>query len=91
MKKYPCEKCGTRHKPSRHHILPKIFWNGYGGICWLCVGCYRQIEDVIRKTEIQVSGQKGWRFKLDQDHYKQILHDFLNEYPKEWVFQLRKE
>lgn len=80
MKHYPCEKCGTRHRPTRHHILPKVFFGGYGGISDLCCGCHREIERRILQREREVAGNnKITRHKLNEKEYRQILADFLNE------------
>lgn len=77
MKHHPCEKCGTRHRPSRHHILPKLWWRGYGGICHLCTHHHREIEALIQAEETKHSGTKSRRFKLHESEYREILRCFL--------------
>ena len=78
MKHYPCEKCGTRHRPSRHHILPQKWWRGYGGISHLCIYCHREVEAMIQKEETKQSGSKSIRFKLHESEYREILRRFLS-------------
>ena len=93
MKKYPCERCGTRHRPSRHHNLPKVFWNGYGGITWLCIYCHREIESIISEHERKASGYtyKVRRFRLQPEQYYKILEDFLNPPVIEYTFTLTEQ
>jgi hypothetical protein len=78
MKKERCEKCGATRRLSRHHILPKIFWNGYGGTVVLCMDkCHREIEAIIHKAETKISGSKSVRYKLNENEYREILRRFL--------------
>lgn len=78
MKHDKCERCNTRHRPTRHHILPKVFFNGRGGIAHLCFGCHRDIERIILKAERIASGNpKIARFKLHESEYKQIYKEFI--------------
>lgn len=82
MKKEHCEKCGATRQLSRHHILPKVFWKGYGGTVVLCRDkCHREIEAIINKAETKMSGNKSIRFKLNEDDYKGILRRFLSVSP----------
>ena len=81
MKKERCIRCGTTRRLSRHHILPKVFWNGYGGTVVLCMDCHRGIEAIIHKAETKLSGSKSVRYKLNEDDYKGILRRFLISSP----------
>lgn len=89
MKKYPCEKCGTRRRPSRHHDLPKCFFNGRGSITYLCVYCHRELEDIIYRVEKKMSGKKAVRrYNLGEANYRKILCNFLAGPPVEYTYSL---
>lgn len=74
MKHYPCERCGTRNRPSRHHLLPKRWWNGRGQIGHLCIPCHRLVEDIILTAETENSHE---RVKLDENQYVDIYYRFI--------------
>ena len=82
-----CEKCGSKNV-TRHHILPKCMFGGYGGICYLCRFHHNEIEVRYLKTERQMSdGFKG-RYRLSAIEYKQIMEDYLNETTPLHPFQI---
>lgn len=81
MKKECCLKCKTKFRLSRHHILPKVFWHGFGGTVDLCMTCHREIEAIINKAETKLSGSKSVRYKLNEADYKGILRRFLSVSP----------
>jgi len=76
-----CPKCGVLminsitapNGKSRHHILPRRWWNGNGKISILCVSCHRQLEKLIDEME----GTP--RRKLPARHYYDLLSQFLLE------------
>ena len=89
MKKQPCEKCGTRHRPSRHHNLPKCFYHGRGDITWLCVYCHRKLEEqIFIEEKLACKDNKVRRFNLGSDKYHKILCKFLTDYPVEYTYSL---
>lgn len=74
-----CEKCGTQKNLSSHHILPKTFFKGKGGRCYLCRHHHDEVEQRILKVEHQMSGLPCGRFKLEEPEYREILKDYLSE------------
>ena len=74
-----CEKCGTHKEVTKHHIIPRIFGKGKGGICYLCRTHHDEIEQRILKVEHQMSGLPCGRFKLEEQEYRDILNDYLSE------------
>jgi hypothetical protein len=77
-----CERCGSYLNPSKHHILPRHFFHGMGGIVWLCRdSCHNEIEKRITATEAVYSGSRARRFKLAPSEYREILRNFMAEIP----------
>lgn len=74
MKHMPCERCNTRHRPSRHHLLPKRWWNGAGQIGHLCVWCHREIETIILGAETEHQKE---RVQLPEEVYVDIYYKFI--------------
>jgi len=52
---------------SGHHILPKRFFKGEGGIYYLCRSCHNLLELFIPQDT-----------KLSVKEYKQILRNFIS-------------
>jgi type I restriction-modification system DNA methylase subunit len=51
---------------SRHHILPKRFFGGIGGLFELCRDCHNELEKLI-----------PYNTKLTEFEYRDILADFV--------------
>jgi len=74
MKHDKCERCGTRNRPSRHHLLPKRWWNGNGQIGHLCIPCHRGVEEIILNAETE---HQPHRVKLPEEVYVDIYYKFI--------------
>ncbi len=62
-----CDKLYTRDNwKSRHHILPRRFFNGEGELFTLCRNCHNKIEKIIPIYQ-----------KLSEQEYYQILFNFI--------------
>lgn len=50
-----CEKCRTRRRLTRHHVLPRRFFGSPDDapICVLCRPCHDELERLIPLTEMQ--------------------------------------
>jgi len=74
MKKHQgfCSLCESNYCDSNfesgHHILPKRFFKGKGGIYYMCRKCHNQLERRIPLAK-----------KLPPKEYKKILDDFIKE------------
>lgn len=64
---------------SGHHILPKRFFKGKGGIYYLCRRCHNELERRIPCTK-----------QLKPIEYRRILQDFINM-KQEFMRRARKE
>lgn len=66
-----CPICGRQYSSvnirTRHHVLPKRFFNGRGEIYVLCVYCHRKLEKKIPVIK-----------QLPPDEYRKILQDFID-------------
>ena len=60
---YTQENCRTRH-----HILPKRFFKGRGGLYTLCRLCHNELEYMIPLSKI-----------LPEEMYSQILYNFIKK------------
>lgn len=74
-----CEKCRTKKNITKHHVLPRFFYKGQGGICRLCAGCHEKIEKIIQTEETLHSKHKAVRFNLGESIYRHILGRFLSD------------
>jgi len=67
-----CVVCGepyTIDNPkTRHHILPKRFFGGNGGLFKICRNCHNKLENKIPSKK-----------RLQPWQYKQILLNFINK------------
>lgn len=80
MKKYPCEKCGTKHRITFHHLAPRVFYGRKGETICLCEHCHHQVESIILAIEHHRSGfPYGNRYKLDRDEYIYIAENFCRK------------
>lgn len=65
-----CPVCGvayhTNNWRSGHHILPKRFFHGIGGIYYMCRQCHNELEFFIPQKKL-----------LEEEKYWQILIDFI--------------
>jgi hypothetical protein len=73
-----CEKCGTHKEVTKHHILPRFFFKGKGGISYLCRHHHNEVEHRILETERQMSGSYK-RYQLEESEYREILKNYLEE------------
>ena len=65
-----CFEYYTEENPkSRHHILPKRFYGGNGGLFEMCRNCHNKLEKLI-----------PLRKKLETWQYKQILEFFIKSH-----------
>lgn len=65
-----CPACNVEYTvenwKSRHHILPKRFFGGEGGLFELCRQCHNELEKLIPAKK-----------QLTECEYKAILCDFV--------------
>lgn len=61
-----CPACGENKPLTRHHILPKRYYNGYGEIILLCRACHNELEKTI-----------PFRPRLTTMKYYKLLNQFL--------------
>jgi len=74
-----CRKCGSTHRISWHHVLPRVFFRGKGMQIPLCCRHHRIIEFIICGAEMLVGDvEYGQRFKLPEDDYQRIAERFTH-------------
>ena len=71
-----CAKCSSHGDMTKHHILPKVFYLGKGGVVYLCRTCHNNIEVVYLMAE-SLGRDKTERRKLMPCVYRKLLKKFL--------------
>lgn len=66
MSRILCPKCLESKPGTKHHVLPRRFFNGKGPILYLCRKCHDAIERILPQN-----------VELHPDDYLQITKEFL--------------
>ena len=69
-----CPKCGKLKKLTKHHILPKRYFDNETDTLYICRECHNLLEELIRRMENKL---KERLLKQQPQIYFKIVEEFL--------------